>query len=87
MGKSITKIGNSQGIIFDRTVLELAHLKAGNEVNVEATRGHHKPERSAPAPDSPTWEALTVGVAAGAFYRAQTTARSWPLVAPRCRDA
>ncbi len=39
MVKSITKIGNSQGIIFDTALLELAHLKAGDEVNVEVHEG------------------------------------------------
>jgi antitoxin component of MazEF toxin-antitoxin module len=33
--KKISKIGNSHGIIFDSTVMELAHLKAGDEVNLE----------------------------------------------------
>ena len=35
MIKTITKVGNSQGIIFDAALMELAHLKAGDEVNVE----------------------------------------------------
>jgi antitoxin component of MazEF toxin-antitoxin module len=35
MIKTITKIGNSHGIIFDSALLQLAHLKAGDEVNVE----------------------------------------------------
>ena len=29
MIKKITKIGNSQGIIFDNTIMELARLKTG----------------------------------------------------------
>lgn len=35
MIKKITKIGNSQGIIFDNTIMELAKLKPGDEVNLE----------------------------------------------------
>ena len=39
MIKTITKVGNSQGLIFDTTLLELAHLKVGDEVNVEVHKG------------------------------------------------
>lgn len=39
MIKTITKIGNSHGIIFDSTLLQLAHLKPGDEVNVEIHSG------------------------------------------------
>ena len=39
MVKTITKVGNSQGIIFDSALMELAHLKAGDEVNVEVHEG------------------------------------------------
>lgn len=39
MVKTISKIGNSQGIIFDSALMELAHLKAGDEVNVEIHEG------------------------------------------------
>ncbi len=39
MIKTITKVGNSQGIIFDAALLELAHLKAGDDVNVEVHEG------------------------------------------------
>ena len=39
MIKTITKVGNSQGVIFDAALLELAHLKAGDEVNVEVHEG------------------------------------------------
>lgn len=34
MIKTITKIGNSQGIIFDAALMELARLKVGDEVNL-----------------------------------------------------
>lgn len=39
MIKSITKVGNSQGIIFDAALLELSHLKSGDQVNVEVHDG------------------------------------------------
>lgn len=39
MVKTINKVGNSHGIIFDSTLMELAHLKAGDEVNVEVHAG------------------------------------------------
>ena len=39
MIKTITKVGNSQGIIFDAALMELAHLKVGDELNVEIHDG------------------------------------------------
>lgn len=39
MIKTITKVGNSQGIIFDSALLQLARLKVGDEVNVEVHSG------------------------------------------------
>lgn len=39
MIKTITKIGNSHGIIFDAALLDLAHLKSGDEVNVAIHEG------------------------------------------------
>jgi len=39
MIKTISKVGNSQGIIFDSALMELAHLKAGDKVNVEVHAG------------------------------------------------
>ena len=39
MKKTITKIGNSQGIIFDAALMELAHLKVGDLLNVELHQG------------------------------------------------
>jgi antitoxin component of MazEF toxin-antitoxin module len=39
MVKTISKIGNSQGLMFDAALMELAHLKAGDEVNVEVHAG------------------------------------------------
>ena len=39
MTKTITKVGNSQGIIFEAALMELAHLKPGDAVNVEVHQG------------------------------------------------
>ena len=39
MIKTITKVGNSQGIIFDAALMELAHLKPGDELNLEVHTG------------------------------------------------
>ncbi|SDT87019.1 transcriptional regulator/antitoxin, MazE [Verrucomicrobium sp. GAS474] len=39
MVKTISRIGNSQGIIFDAALLELTHLKAGDQVNIEVHEG------------------------------------------------
>ncbi len=39
MVKTISKVGNSQGLIFDAALLDLAHLKAGDQVNVEVHDG------------------------------------------------
>jgi len=39
MIKTISKIGNSQGIIFDSAVMELAHLSPGQEMNLEIHSG------------------------------------------------
>lgn len=39
MLKTITKIGNSQGLIFDAALRELTGLKPGDEVNVSVHEG------------------------------------------------
>jgi antitoxin component of MazEF toxin-antitoxin module len=39
MIKTMSKVGNSQGVIFDAALLELAHLKPGDELNVEVHEG------------------------------------------------
>ena len=39
MVKTISRVGNSQGIMFDAALMELAHLKVGDEVNVEVHAG------------------------------------------------
>ncbi len=54
MIKTITKVGNSQGIIFDAALMELAHLKPGDDVNVVVHEGgtitltpiHPRPSRA-----------------------------------------
>ena len=39
MIKTISKIGNSRGLIFDSALLQLAHLEEGDRVNVEVHAG------------------------------------------------
>lgn len=39
MVKTISRIGNSQGLMFDAALMELAHLQAGDQVNVEVHAG------------------------------------------------
>jgi antitoxin component of MazEF toxin-antitoxin module len=39
MVKVITKIGNSQGLIMDQALLEMAHLKVGDSVDVSVHDG------------------------------------------------
>ena len=39
MTTTITTIGDSHGIILDSNLLQLSHLKAGDEVNVEVDPG------------------------------------------------
>ena len=39
MVKVISKIGNSQGLIMDQALLELLHLRVGDQVNIEVHEG------------------------------------------------
>ncbi len=39
MTKTITRIGNSQGIIFDAALMDLARLKVGDQVTVSVHEG------------------------------------------------
>lgn len=39
MLKTITKVGNSQGLIFDTALCELTGLKAGDQVNITVHDG------------------------------------------------
>ena len=39
MTKTISKVGNSQGIIFDAALMDLARLKLGDEVTVTVHEG------------------------------------------------
>lgn len=39
MTKTISKIGNSQGIIFDAALLDLARLKSGDQLTVTVHEG------------------------------------------------
>lgn len=57
MIKTITKVGNSQGLIFDAALLELAHLKPGDKLNVEVHEGGTltlTPIRPRPSPEDVT---------------------------------
>jgi antitoxin component of MazEF toxin-antitoxin module len=54
MLKRISKVGNSQGLIFDAALLELTGLRTGDEVNVTVHEGGTiviAPMRSAIAAD------------------------------------
>jgi len=39
MKKTISKAGNSNGTIFDATLMDMAHLKQGDQMNVEVHKG------------------------------------------------
>ena len=39
MIKTITKVGNSQGILFDAAIMDLARLKVGDQVNLTIHEG------------------------------------------------
>lgn len=39
MTKTITKIGNSQGLMFDAAFLDLARIKVGDQVSVTVHEG------------------------------------------------
>jgi antitoxin component of MazEF toxin-antitoxin module len=39
MIKTITKIGNSQGLMFDAALMDLARLKVGDQVSVSVHEG------------------------------------------------
>ena len=39
MTKTITKIGNSQGLMFDSALMDLAHIKVGDQVTVSVHEG------------------------------------------------
>lgn len=39
MTKTITKVGNSQGIIFDAALMDLTHLQLGDQVAVTVHEG------------------------------------------------
>lgn len=39
MIKRITKVGNSQGIVFDAALMDLARLKVGDEMNLTVHEG------------------------------------------------
>lgn len=54
MIKKVTKVGNSQGVLFDATIMELAHLKLGDSLNLEIHAGGTitlTPIRATPSPE------------------------------------
>jgi antitoxin component of MazEF toxin-antitoxin module len=54
MTKTITKVGNSHGIIFDTALMDLARVKVGDKVNVTVHPGGAivlTPLRSGPSPE------------------------------------
>jgi antitoxin component of MazEF toxin-antitoxin module len=60
MTKTISKVGNSQGVIFDAALMDLARLKVGDEVNVTV----HEGGSIVLTPVRPTIAAKTAAVAA-----------------------
>lgn len=63
MVKIITKIGNSQGLLLDAPLMEMLHLRVGDQVNIEVHDGGTAtltPIR--PRPDSATVKATIEGV-------------------------
>ena len=63
MIKSITKIGNSQGIVFDAALMDLARLKVGDQVNVTVHEGgaiYLTPVRPVVSPEEVTQSIKTV---------------------------
>ncbi len=54
MTKTITRIGNSQGLMLDAALMDLAHLQVGDQVNITVHEGGSivlTPVRPAIAPD------------------------------------
>ncbi len=39
MLKKITKMGNSQGVIFDTALMDQAHLKVGDDISIAVHEG------------------------------------------------
>lgn len=63
MIKTITKIGNSQGITFDAALMDLARLKVGDQVNVTVHEGgaiYLTPVRPTVSPEKVTSEIASI---------------------------
>ena len=63
MIKTITKIGNSQGIMLDAALMDLARLKVGDQVNLEVHNGGTitlTPTRPVVTPDEAAASAKTI---------------------------
>lgn len=65
MIKTIRKMGNSQGLIFDQALCELTGLKVGDEVNVVV----HEGGTVTLTPMRPVVSAENAGAAAGELIR------------------
>jgi antitoxin component of MazEF toxin-antitoxin module len=72
MIKSITKIGNSQGIVLDAALMELARLKVGDQVNVTVHEGgalYLTPVRPVIAPEEAATAAKSLISRNGELFR------------------
>ncbi len=83
MMRTVRKIGNSQGIIFDVALMDMAHLKVGDEVVVTVHDGGSimlTPVRPHIDAERAGWERLTVDVAASRLDRIETAGRLGTLL-------
>jgi antitoxin component of MazEF toxin-antitoxin module len=69
MLKTITKIGNSQGLILDAALCELTGLKAGDQVNVTVHAGGTVTLTPIRRVASPETVAATIGKAVKDYQR------------------
>ncbi len=69
MTKAISKVGNSQGIIFDAALMDLARLKVGDEVTVTV----HEGGSIVLTPVRPTIGAKTAAAAAKRLIKKNST--------------
>ena len=63
MIKTITKVGNSQGIMLDAAIMDLARLKVGDQVNLTVHEGgaiYLTPVNPVITPDEATASAKTI---------------------------
>lgn len=63
MIKTITKVGNSQGIMLDAAIMDLARLKVGDQVNLTVHEGgaiYLTPVRPVVTPEAAAKSAKTI---------------------------